>query len=245
MSFKFIIIFIGFFVAQNIWAEQNICSKDEMNIFQNISQYIDENPQISEVINVEKIETISTNENEFKKLVVEKPTRVEFIIYPRSEVTILKLPTEKCGVEIAISGKVSSSGEHLYENSCVEMQTEEVEIVPEGTSYLAETGALNNALAEMNDDYGIETGSIKTYEKFTVQKGSIQIRLKKIYKGVRVKQTRISKNKFRKTKTQSKMFAYNNEKIKLKSGVSLKIKKSRKIKQQKQQVAELEIITPG
>ena len=68
------------------------------------------------------------------------------------------------------------------------------------------------------------------------------MRLRKIgKKGARIKYTSLSKNKIKTTKSKSKMFIYANEKIELKKGESLKIKRNRKAKNQ---VADLEVITP-
>lgn len=240
MRLKYQILSFLFFVTQITFVEANFCSKNDLENLRSISQSIDENPTFSETIYPTELNTITTGEHEYKKIVVEKPTRIEYVLYPQSEIKILKLPTDKCGIEIFLKGKVAVDGEHLPNNSCVEIHTEEVEITPRETSYLAETGALNNALAELNDE-SLDMGTDGTQEKFTVKKGSIQIRLKRVFKGLRVKQTKITSKKFKSTKTKSKMFVYNNKKIKLRKNASLKIKKSRKYKQQ---VAELEIIKP-
>lgn len=251
------------FFVQSGWADEELCVRDPLRDFKNISQHIEENPTISETIHeaefkilearnnkTAKPSKIVTGDHEIKKLISQNPYPIEFMIYPHSEVTILKWSDEECGIKIAVKGKVSSSGDHPVGNVCVEMQTEETEIIPEGTSYMAETGALNNALAELDEEMGLnDRVPSGTEEKISVQKGSIQVRLRKAYKkGTRIKYTKVAVEKTKskrkaklKSKTKSKMFALKNEKIKLKAKSKLKIKRNRKLKKQ---VAEIEVITP-
>jgi hypothetical protein len=248
----------------------NTCTRPAVDkkAFINLSQFITEHPTKSNILSGHKIkagEKIETHENEFTNITFEKPYRVEFQIDPGSEVEILNVGDNNCGPQIKLNkGQILSSGQHPASEKCpFEIETEEAYIQPTGTSYLVESGALSEAIAELNGDasgennlVGVgETGTIDegSFEKYSVKKGTIKIKLKRISKNKlknKIKYAKTDdgkKSKLKKSLTKGnsnkvRFLAYN-EKIKLgaKSSLSVKRKKSNK----KTQTADLEILSPS
>ncbi|MBC7457792.1 MAG: hypothetical protein H7235_05905, partial [Bdellovibrionaceae bacterium] len=139
-----------------------------------------------------------------------------------------------------------------------EIETEEAFVQPTGTTYMVESGALGDAIAELNGEakgrnnlVGVgHTGTMEEifYEKYSVKKGTIKIKLKRISKNklrnpIKYAKAESKKNKSKKKvaknlKYKSRFLAYN-EKVKLKAGASMTVKRKKLMK--KTQTAELEI----
>jgi hypothetical protein len=261
----------------------------DKKVFKNLSHYINTHPVKNNIFSSEQVKAgqkLVTKENEFTKVIFTKPYKVEFQIYPESEVEILNLGTVDCGPQLKlISGRIQSTGNHpevkepvvivsknktavlpnnpVAEKCPFEIETEEAFVQPTGTTYLVESGALVDAIAELNGEtpsgnnlVGVgETGTIEesSYEKYSVKKGTIKIKLKRISKNklrnpIKYAKSEASqKNKSKKkvsknTKDKSRFLAYN-EKVKLKAGASMSVKRKKSMK--KTQTAELEVIDPS
>jgi hypothetical protein len=278
-------------ISLRSFAEADLCKINpivDQKSYKNLSNYIDAHPVKSNVFSAEQIQVgqkFTTKENEFTKLTFSKPYKIEFQIYPESEVEVLNLSSSECGPQLKlISGRILSTGNHpevkdpivvtskvntvlannpVAEKCPFEIETEEAYIQPTGTSYLVESGALVDAIAELNGEtpsrnnlVGVgETGTIEesSYEKYSVKKGTIKIKLKRISKNklrnpikyAKSESTKKSKSKkkvAKNSKDKSRFLAYN-EKVKLKAGSSMNVKRKRSSK--KTQTAELEVISPS
>lgn len=260
-------------ISTSSFAQTNLCEKKSIGskkIFQHLVSFIEKNPsKVNNFISdqIKSGQKIKTKLNEYTKITFNKPFKIEFQVYPESEIEILKAATADCGPQLKlVKGKIQSTGNHpLIENDLkiekcpFEIETNEAFIQPTGTTYLAESGALSDAIAELNGEstdqnnlVGVgETGTLSesSYEKYSVQKGSIKIKLKRISKNKLrnpVKYTKSNKNKSKnsvtKNKDKKRFLAYN-EKIKLKAGSQLNLKRKKSMK--KTQTAELEVIDPS
>lgn len=279
-------------ISLRSFAEADLCKINpivDKKAFKNLSHYIDTHPVKNNIFSSEQVkegQKLVTKENEFTKVTFTKPYKVEFQIYPESEVEILNLGTTECGPQFKlISGRIQSTGNHpevkdpivvvsknknavlpnnpVAEKCPFEIETEEAFVQPTGTTYLVESGALVDAIAELNGEVssgnnlvGVgETGTIEesSYEKYSVKKGTIKIKLKRISKNKLrnpikyAKSEASSKSKSKKkvaknSKEKSRFLAYN-EKVKLKAGASMSVKRKKSMK--KTQTAELEVIDPN
>jgi len=277
-------------ISLRSFADADLCVINpivDKNAFKNLGAYIEAHPVKSHEFAEDKIQAgqkFTTKENEFTKLTFAKPYKVEFQIYPESEVEIINLGTAECGPQLKlISGRILSTGNHpevkdpvitptqvklavlpnnpIAEKCPFEIETEEAYVQPTGTSYLVESGALSDAIAELNGEatggnnlVGVgQTGTIEesSYEKYSVKKGTIKIKLKRIsknklrnpikYAKTDSKKSKSKKNIAKKSKDKSRFLAYN-EKVKLKAGSSMSVKRKKSLK--KTQTAELEVISP-
>ncbi len=256
-------------VSLNAFSAANLCVKTPILNrvdFKNLSGFIVEHPVKQSVFNEAQIkvgQNISTQKNEFATIIFNQPYKIEFQIFPESAIEILSNSTP-CPQIRVYKGKVLSTGNHPTNNTCeFEVETEEAYIQPTGTSYLIETSSLSDAIAELNGEPvggGLsnlvsvgKTGTIElgSHEKYSVKKGTIQIRLKrisKIKKQNKIKYVKASVNKKSKSKKSvaknSKQkrkirFLAFNEKIKLKAGSSLNVKRKKSSK--RMQTAELTV----
>jgi hypothetical protein len=146
------------------------------------------------------------------------PIEQKITIEENSTVLVNALPTDECISLITVTkGKVTTEGEHeniQATEKCLtktEVQTSNVEISPKGTKYSVDLSA---AIAEAN-------GEPIQEENYTVEKGSIQIKLK-----------RARPNK------KSEQIAKNGT-FKLKAGQKAKVKINQRTK-----VADIEVIEP-
>jgi hypothetical protein len=257
-------------MSENSFSQKNLCSNhsaEQSKSFKSLIFFIEKDSVKKNLFLQDKVsvgERIKTQQKEETTISFSKPYKINFRLYPDSEIEILKLPTEECGPQIKlIKGKIESAGNHPISEKCsFEIETEEAFIQPTGTTYLAESGALVEALAELNGEevpsrhnlVGVgQTGTIEvgTQEKYSVEKGSIKIKLKRISKNkfknpikiAKLENKKIkSKKSLAKNKDKKRFLAYN-EKIKLKKGSSLSVKRKKSMK--KTQTAELEIIDPS
>lgn len=278
-------------ISLRSFAEADLCRINpivDQKAFKNLSGYIETHPVKSNVLSSEQLQVgqkLTTKENEYTKITFTKPYKVEFQIYPQSEVEILDLGTAECGPQLKlVSGRIQSTGNHpevkdpvvipskvknavlannpVAEKCPFEIETEEAYVQPTGTNYLVESGALGDAIAELNGEapsgnnlVGVgETGTIEesSYEKYSVKKGTIKIKLKRISKNklrnpIKYAKNESSKSKSKKkvaknSKDKSRFLAYN-EKVKLKAGASMSVKRKKSMK--KTQTAELEVVDPN
>ncbi len=284
-----IILFFLSLISLRSFAEANLCKNNaivDKKAFKNLSSYIEAHPVKNYLILGEHLKVgrkLTTKENEFTKLTFNKPYKVEFQIYPESEIEIINLGTSECGPQLKlVSGRILSTGNHpevkdpvviaskntvlpnnpVAEKCPFEIETEEAYIQPTGTTYLAESGALVEAIAELNGEtpsgnnlVGVgQTGTIEesSYEKYSVKKGTIKIKLKRIsknklrnpikYAKSESKSSKSKKKLVKNSKDKSRFLAYN-EKVKLKAGASMSVKRKKSLK--KTQTAELEVIDPS
>jgi hypothetical protein len=160
-------------------------------------------------------ETIETKDSEFIKLEYFIPIQASIIIGPNSKIKILAVPTEKCGSSIEIiSGTVVADGDHqkLNVEECPpDSVTNSAEIKCLGTKYSVD---LSSAIAEAS-------GEPIQEENYAVEKGSIQIKLKRAVSG-------------KKSRSIAKDGSF---KLKARQKAKIKIYK-------KSQVADIEIIEP-
>ncbi len=268
-----LILSLLIFTCLNSTAVAEICKKDDADkkSFINLSQFITAHPVKNNILSSDQVKVgqkIMTKENEFTSIAFVKPYKVEFQIYPESEIEILNLGDAECGPQIKLNtGRILSTGHHpvvkdpmathaavrsgilsqnpVAEKCPFEIETEEAYIQPTGTSYLVESGALSDAIAELNGEaagesslVGVgETGTLEegSFEKYSVKKGTIKIRLKRISKNKlqnKIKYTQAVNNKKSKTKksvaknskNKIRFLAYN-EKIKLGAKSSLSVKR--------------------
>lgn len=278
-------------ISLRSFAEANLCKTNSIvdkKVFKNLSSYIEAHPVKNYLVLGEHLKVrqkLITKENEFTKLTFNKPYKVEFQIYPESEIEIINLGTSECGPQLKlVSGRILSTGNHpevkdpvivasknkntvlpnnpVTEKCPFEIETEEAYIQPTGTTYLAESGALVEAIAELNGEtpsgnnlVGVgQTGTIEesSYEKYSVKKGTIKIKLKRIsknklrnpikYAKSESKNSKSNKKLAKNSKEKARFLAYN-EKVKLKAGASMSVKRKKSAK--KTQTAELEVIDPS
>lgn len=259
------IAFILFLLTANCFATQNICDNKNDNFkidFKKVSVHITAHPVVQKNFSGTKLmpnEVISTKDNEYADITYEKPFKVVFQVYPNSSITMTNQATAQCGPKIKLNhGKIISDGAHpvipeSQLNLCdYELETDETYIEPLGTTYIAETGALGDAIAELNGE-----PAAGSKERFSVERGVISVKLKKISKHKTKNVVKYAKNskekkakkgkevkvaKATKTKSRTRLLAQN-ERIKLKKGAKLKIARNKKMK--KTQTAELEIYDPS
>jgi hypothetical protein len=254
----FIVVFLSS-VSLNAFSAANLCAKNpivEKMDFKNLSRHIASRPVKNDTFidaQIKMGQRIATKENEFATVVFAKPYKVEFQVYPESEIKILSKDSPCPQIKV-IKGKVLSIGNHPAVNTCeFEVETEEAYIQPTGTSYLIETGALSDAIAELNGEDGSggnnlvgvgQTGTIElgSHERYSVKKGTIQIKLKRVSKDKKQNKIKYAKaSNSKKNKSKTRFLAYN-EKIKLKAGSSLSVKRKKSSK--KTQTADLVVIDP-
>lgn len=288
---KWILLNTFLLISLSAWSAQDPCpDKDIYNVenIKSLSHFLTDNSSKNKILaedQINKDEIIKTQKDEFIKITFKKPYNVEFLVYPETEIQVLNKGLLGCGPQIKLnSGKILSTGNHpLRKNSDLdnlkkgqsvlpnnpvaeicpfEIETNEAYIQPVGTSYLAESGALNDAIAELNGEsknrnknnlVGVgQTGVIEesSYEKYSVKKGIIKIKLKSISKNKLRNPIKYSKNNDRKNnklansekKTTTRYVAFN-QKIQLKAGASMTVK--RKKSSPKTQTADLEVIDPS
>ncbi len=287
-----IVLILVSFAAVSGFSSDKICSETlivDKVVLKKISQYIDVHPVKNNILTQDQIKVgqiITNKENEFTQINLKNPFKVDFQVYPESTIEVLSLGDKNCGPQIKLlSGRIRSVGNHplipdppivkksfkktqrpqnpVAEKCPFEIETEEAYIQPVGTTYLVESGALSDAVAELNGEttkgsnlVGVgQSGTIEesSFEKYSSQKGVIKIKLKKISKNKfrnKLKYAKLNNNKKSKSKklvaknskAKIKYLAYN-EKIKLKAGASLSVK--RKLSSKKTQTAELEIFDPS
>ena len=279
MKIFLLLVFTHIIFAYNFThAQANICqSKNIFSKIKDIDVFISKNIE-SGILTVNEIkgdylklnETIKTDKNKQTKIIFTKPFKLEFDVYPNSSIEIIKQSNSKCGPQIKLNfGKIGSMGNHLSQLSKIcgaEIKTHLAEIIPNGTTYNVETGALSEALAELNNENGSEGANFsdgKYQEKYSVDQGGITVKLKKISKNKsrnKIKYTKFNSEKKikgrKKIKSSDQYIAYN-EKINIKAGSSLKVRKYKKIKKNfneenintnesaLEQTAELEIFNPN
>lgn len=280
-------------ISLRSFAEADLCRISpivDKKAFKNLSGYIETHPVKHNILSSDQIkagQVYKTKENEFTKLTFNQPYKVEFQVFPESEVEILNLGNLECGPQIRlVSGRIQSTGNHplvkepvlvqnpkrnpvlaqnpVAEKCPFEIETEESYVQPTGTTYLVESGALVDAIAELNGEtpsggsnlVGVgETGTIEesSYEKYYVKKGTIKIKLKRISKNKlrnpikyakseAALQSKSKKKVAKNSKDKDRFLAFN-EKVKLKTGSSLTVKRKKSMK--KTQTAELEVIDPN
>ena len=247
----------------------------DQKAFRNVGNFIDLHPVKSNILAAEQIKVgqkIVTQENEFTQITFSQPFAVKFMIFPKSKIEILKHSSTECGPQIKlVNGRISSEGSHpeisdsALEKCPSEVTTVRADVYPTGTTYLVESGALVDAISELNGEtsgrnnlVGVgQTGTIEesSYERYSVSKGMIKIKLKKLsknklrnpikyskFEGEKNKKKKRSIAKNSKDKKRSRFLAFN-EKVKLKAGMSMNVKRRSSMK--KTQMAELEVVDPA
>ncbi|MBC7753341.1 MAG: hypothetical protein H7Z71_03820, partial [Moraxellaceae bacterium] len=266
------------FLSLSAFAGNDLCLIHpivDQKAFRNVSNFIDLHPVKSNILTAEQIKVgqkIVTQENEFTQITFSQPYAVSFMIFPKSKIKILNHSSTECGPQIKlIKGRILSEGSHpeisdsAFEKCPSEITTLAADIYPTGTTYLVESGALVDAISELNGEtsgrnnlVGVgETGTLEesSYERYSVSKGTIKIKLKRLSKNKLRNPIKYSKFEGEKSKKKKRNIAKNskdkrkprflafNEKVKLKAGMSMNVKRRSSMK--KTQTAELEVVDPS
>lgn len=163
-------------------------------------------------------DVIKTKSGQTVELKFFMPTEQTIKIGENSEVRVSEIANLKCqsAFEI-IKGSITSEGTHSQmqeiQNCAAEIQTQNSEVRPTGTKYSVD---LNEAIAEAS-------GEVVQTESYSVEKGSIEVRLKIAIPASKSKTLRIAKN----------------GSFKLKAGQKAKVKTNSKTK-----IADVQVIEP-
>ena len=263
------------FLSLSSFAEKDLCLIHpivDQQAFKNVSNFIDLHPVKSNILTAEQIKVgqkIVTQENEFTEITF---NRLKLQMSPHTDIELLNQATPECGPQIKlIKGRILSEGSHpeisdsAFEKCPSEITTLAADIYPTGTTYLVESGALVDAISELNGEtsgrnnlVGVgETGTLEesSYERYSVSKGTIKIKLKRLSKNKLRNPIKYSKFEGEKSKKKKRNIAKNskdkrkprflafNEKVKLKAGMSMNVKRRSSMK--KTQTAELEVVDPS
>ncbi len=151
------------------------------------------------------------------------PIEAKIILDSNSKIEILNLPLEKCGSSIRLlKGKLTSDGDHqnFLKNECsADTVTDAAEVFCTGTKYSVD---LSEAIAEASGE------PVQTVN-YSVESGSIRIKLKKI---------KISKlTKYKKTKNNSDDSAEDSFELVARQKAKVKVNNKTKL-------ADVEVIEP-
>lgn len=190
-------------------------------------------------------QVIETKDGESKTITFTHPVEVQFSLEENTKIEIFQMPTDYCGPKLKqLQGSLISDGIHSETENCeYEVETPNFYLNPVGTKYSSSVD-LSEALAELNGE---------NTENFSVEKGSLEVKLVKVSSKSKIKKISYSKTTKSKTVTKSEKSSKKSQtvavsqvkskKLKLKAGAKA-IAKVKKSKDKKEKIADLEVVEP-